>query len=294
MAENEETFTLTLESPLGGAIVDENAKTIVISIPANDAPLEFPLDQFEVPENQSTVEIEVYRGLESDGITTIGPVNEVVTVDWYLMPGSAAAGNDFVNDRGTLTFQAGETKEKIVVKLKEDQIPEAAENFTVHLVNASQSAYIKPPGIATVVLLPNDDHKGVIAFGQYPRVLDEDGAKTGTFYVNRSAGTFGDVTVSWKIHHEDVSSVFETTSGTLNFAQGQNLLSFPVVVRQDSLPEETKQFYVQLYNVTGGARLKNDPTAQRADFFVRDSDDVYGIFEFADGNMQKINMVSLF
>ena len=296
MAESEETFTVTLESPSGGAVLDTNADKITIKIPANDAPVEFPLSQISAPENQSTVEIDVYRGLQSDGITTTGPVNEVTTVEWYLVPGSATAGNDYVDARDTLTFQAGETKKKITVRLINDNLPEQAENFTVHLVNASQNAFIKPPGIATITLLPNDDQHGVISFGQHPRILDEDGARTGLYYVNRSAGTFGAVSVSWKIFGTDIdsSSVFETTSGILNFPEGQRLLSFQVAVRQDSAPEETKEFYVQLYNVTGGARLANTPEAQRADFFVRDSDNVYGIFEFAGDNEQRINMVSCF
>ena len=69
-------------------------------------------------------------------------------------------------------------------------------------------------------------------------------------------------------------------------------VSFQIVVREDSVPEEAKEFYVQLYNVTGGARLENTLAAQRARFFVADSDDVYGVFEFASDHYQSINMVS--
>lgn len=292
MAENEESFTLTLESASGGATLEPSAKQVIVKIPANDAPLQFTLDHFTVPENQTSVEVEVSRGLGADGVTEIGPVNEITTVDWYLASGSAMAGKDYHDDKGTLTFQAGETKKMITIRLINDEVPEQAENFTVHLVNASQKAYIKPPGMATVVLSPNDDQHGVIAFGQYPNILDED--MTGTFYVNRSAGTFGDVTVSWKILGSDTSSVFETTSGELRFSSGDNLLSFQVTVSPDSLPEESKEYNIQLYNVTGGARLHNTLSAQRANFFVRDSDDVYGVFEFAADSEQRINMVSKF
>ena len=273
--------------------MEPSANQIIVEIPANDAPLEFPLDHLTVPENQTSVEVEVSRGLGADGATEIGPVNEITTVDWYLAAGSAIAGEDYHDDKGTLTFLAGETKKMITVRLINDEVPEQAENFTVHLVNASQNAYIKPPGMATVILSPNDDQHGVIAFGQYPGILDEDaGVRIGTFNVNRSAGTFGDVAVSWKILGSDASSVFETTSGELRFSPGDNLLSFQVTVRQDSIPEESKEYNIQLYNVTGGARLDNTLSAQRANFFVRDSDDVYGVFEFAADSDQRINMVS--
>ena len=294
MAEDEETFILTLESPTGGARVNTNADKITIKIPANDAPIEFALGEISVPENQTTVKIDVSRGLKSDGINTIGPVNEVATVEWYLKAGSATAGSDYIDARGTLTFQPGETKNNITVTVRNDNVPEQAENFTVRLVNASQNAYIKPPGVATVILLPNDDQHGVIAFGQPPRILDEDGARTGMFYVNRSKGTFGTVSVSWKIFGDNASSVFETASGILTFLPRQSRLSFQVTVHQDTEPEETKEFYVQLYNVTGGARLENMLAARKADFFVRDSDNVYGVFEFAPDSQQRINMVCSF
>lgn len=294
MPENDETFTLTLESPTGGAVLEAGADQISVRISANDAPLEFPIQQLTVPENQSTIEIEVYRGIADDGITRIGPVNEVATVEWYLAPGLAKPGKDYRDGRSTLTFQPGDTKKKITVQLIDDNVPEQAENFTVHLANASQNAYIKPPGIAIVVLLPNDDQHGVISFGDHPASLDEDSAaRGGMFYVNRSAGTFGVVTVSWKIHGDGVSSVFESTSGMVTFSAGVSQTSFQVSVRLDSVPEEAQQFYVQLYNVTGGARLENSLSAQRADFFVQDSDDVYGVFQFAGDNEQKLDMVSV-
>ncbi len=273
--------------------MESSANQIIVKIPANDAPVEFPVKQVTIPENQSAVEIEVSRGLANDGITEVGPVNEVASVDWYLASGSAVAGKDYVDSRGTLTFQSGETKKEITVRLINDPVPEQAENLTVHLVNASQNVYIISPGMATVVLLPNNGQHEIISFGQYPRILDEDtGSRTGTFHVNRSAGTFGEVTVSWKILEGDASLVFVTTSGVLTYSPGNSLLSFQVTVRQDSVPEETKEYSIELYNITGGARLKNTQSAQRANFFVRDSDDVYGVIEFAADNKQTINLVS--
>ena len=79
----------------------------------------------------------------------------------------------------------------------------------------------------------------------------------------------------------------------VTFSAGVSQTSFQVSVRLDSVPEEAQQFYVQLYNVTGGARLENSLSAQRADFFVQDSDHVYGVFQFAGDNEQKLDMVSV-
>ena len=292
MSENDESFTVMLESPTGGAKIDQSSQEITVQISANDAPVWFPVQQYSVPENQSTVEIDVYRGLQLGGVSTIGPVNELATVEWYLVEGTAVPGQDYVDKNGALAFQPGQTKETIIVTLINDKIPEQTETFTVHLVNASQNGYISPPGMATVNLQPNDDHNGVISFSQHPTVLDEDGLNSGTFSVNRSAGTFGNVTVSWKISGPNKDLVFQQTSGILSFSPGDKLLSFQVSVNQNSVPEEAEEFYAQLYNVTGGARLDNSPQSQKAVFFVRDSDNVYGVIQFAGDDEQMLSMVS--
>lgn len=296
IAENAEAFTVQLGSVTGGAKLDSNTQTISVIISANDAEIRFPVRHYTVFENTTTLAVEVSRGLLSDGMTQIGPLQEKATVTWFLMSGTAKPGQDYTDSKNTLTFQAGETKKTFIVTLKNDNVPEVAENFTIHLSNGSQNVFIVPPGIAVVTISPNDDHHGVLSFSSFPRKISEDDSSSmGTFVVNRSAGTFGDATVSWQIRSDsvaDLSSVFAQTSGTLSFSPGDFLKSLNVTVKRDSLPEEAQEYYVQLSSVTGGARLDNTLAGYKAVFYVTDSDEVYGVVEFADDGEAKIFLVS--
>lgn len=283
-----------MTSVYGGAELNTSYSNLQVLIPSNDARVRFPVTSITVPENVSIVELEVYRGLEKDGMTKIGNVQETATINWYVVPGNTQPGQDFENKNGTIKFDPDETKKTIQIKLINDKVPELAENFSVHLKTSVHNVYIGHDGVAIVTIMPNDDQHGVFSFGKFPNVLDEDGKNSGNFFVNRSAGTFGNVSLSWAITgvSGDLSSVFEKTSGILVFAEGESSKSIAVVVRKDETPEKAVKYFLELSNPTGGSRLGNTQEARTAVFFVSDSDSVYGVIEFSSENRQKIIQVS--
>src|SRR5690606_23503505 len=65
-----------------------------------------------------------------------------VTVDFATTAGTAAAGDDFTMNSGTVTILAGQTTATIVVKVKGDAIDEANEALTVTLSNPSGTTAI--------------------------------------------------------------------------------------------------------------------------------------------------------
>lgn len=66
-----------------------------------------------------------------------------------------------------------------------------------------------------------------------------------------------------------------------------------IILRQDATPEEAAEYYVQLSNPTGGSRLGNTIESRKAVFYVKDSDDAYGVVEFAGSSYQAIVRVSV-
>ena len=243
----------------------------------------------------SSVNIEVHRGLGADGFTRIGPVSHQARVAYYLVSGDAKPGKDYLDRNGTVVFEVGERKKFISVNILDDAIPELAENFSVHLGNASSNTYVVPPAVAVVTILPSDDQHGVIQFAQSPKVLDEDGNSAGVFHVNRTAGTFGEVTVVWQVQGGNATVLSDTfdgsTGGVLRFLEGESSKSFNLNLRVDSIPEEAKEFVISLSNVTGGARLSNVAEERQAVFIVPDSDDVYGVVELAGEEQHRLQMV---
>lgn len=298
LPENDETFTLTLESPSGGASLNTSFQHLSVLIPANDAPIRFPIHHIIATENMSSVSIEVYRGLDYDGSTQLGPSTEQAYVEYYLVSGSAKPGKDYLDRNGTLIFEVGVRKSFIRVSLVDDGKPELSENFSVHLANASSNTYITQPSVAMVTILASDDQHGVIQFGHYPKILDEDGSQTGIFIVNRTAGNFGIVTVSWKVHSRNATALSEifdgSTSGVLKFLGGESSKSFSLNLKNDSIPEEAQEFLISFINVTGGARLSNGAEERQGVFIVLDSDDVYGVVQLAEKEKQRLEMVQKF
>ena len=79
-----------------------------------------------------------------------------VTVDYATSDGTAAAGSDFTDKSGTLTFAPGATARTISISLLDEEVDEADETFTVTLSNASSNAELasNPAAQGTIV---NDD-----------------------------------------------------------------------------------------------------------------------------------------
>jgi hypothetical protein len=69
-------------------------------------------------------------------VVTLSPASsQIVTVAYTTADGTALAGEDYVATNGTLTFQAGETNQSVVVQLTPDAYPEPDESFLVTLSN---------------------------------------------------------------------------------------------------------------------------------------------------------------
>ena len=76
------------------------------------------------------------------------------------------------------------------------------------------------------------------------------------FRVQRSRGTFGNVTVNWEILSNGRTALqdngeFVQARGGLVFRQGSTSEVLSVTVRSDGVPELNETFYVRLINATG-------------------------------------------
>ena len=80
--------------------------------------------------------------------------DEVVTVDYNTVDGTAAAGNDYGATSGTLTFAPGTTSQTFTVDILEDVLEEGTETFSVNLTNSVGADIID--GLGTAIILDND------------------------------------------------------------------------------------------------------------------------------------------
>uniref|UniRef100_A0A1X7VF86 Staphylococcus aureus surface protein A n=3 Tax=Amphimedon queenslandica TaxID=400682 RepID=A0A1X7VF86_AMPQE len=279
--ENNETFTVRLYNPGGGAVVADNDNEAQLIIISNDTPLRFASSSIEVSENVGTAQLTVYRG--DIGGVSIGPLDQVTTVQYSTLPtGTAIAGLDYTYTTGTLTFPSGSTSATIGIPIINDTVPEGDETFTVALSNPSDDAVLHTPINVTVIIDINDNAGGVVRFQSIaPQTISEDNQTNATFIIQRDVSTLGSLTISYSIkdsNNQLASSDFDPASGQITIPNGVDMSQLVIRAIDDTLPEEAESFTVSIDGVQSGeGQLNTNETLRVALLHVSDSDDVYGI-----------------
>jgi len=248
-AENDETFTVDLSNPTGGATLGSpNSSTVTILDDDGDVPGTFSIDPVttSVSEDGGTVTLTVNRAGGNSG---------AVMVDFATADGSATAGSDYAANSGTLSFADGVSSQTITITINDDNVDEDNETFTVDLSNATGGADIGSNDSSEVTIL-DDDNAGQLSISPTATSVDE-GAGTVTLTVNRTGGTDGAVSVDFATANGSATagSDYVANTGTLNFANGVGSQTITVSISEDSLNESDETFTVTLSNVGGGASL---------------------------------------
>jgi chitinase len=87
-------------------------------------------------------------------VTQSAPRSTPTTVRYYVLPGDASAGIDFVASSGVLTIPAGATSTELAVPILGDVRQEPPEHFTVWLGDPSAGHVERAVGMGTIL---NDD-----------------------------------------------------------------------------------------------------------------------------------------
>ncbi|KAK3601211.1 hypothetical protein CHS0354_004411, partial [Potamilus streckersoni] len=300
--ENDEEFSIILTGATQGARVETGFFTVIIL--ANDAPIRFQQAEYRFDEGPGTktVSINVYRGLAMDGSTRIGGIDSPASVNFFFLSNTAVRGQDFQSqygqDNGRVAFASGQTVASISFDIIDDSEPEMAESFQVLLSSPTGDVVMLSPNQATIIINANDEPNGVLSFRSPDfisppiRLVNEDNPQSIVFDVVRTGGSFGIISVEWEILHNDslvgnVSLDLTPVRGTLTFQTGQRETQLIINVVSDTIPEPTERFVVRLIaeTVQGGAKVEGITWAV---IVVQDSDNYYGIVEFAAQSEQKI------
>jgi hypothetical protein len=196
-----------------------------------------------------------------------------VTVNYATADGTAAAGSDYMNASGTLSFAIGQSSKTVAVTINGDTAVEADETLVVNLSAASGATIAKAQGTATIT---NDD---VALPPPLPTLSIDDvagnegnaGTAAASFTVTLSAAAAGPVTVNYATADGTgtAGTDYLATSGTLTFAAGQTTKTITVTVNGDTAVEPTETFSVTLSTpsaatiakATGAGTITNDDVA---------------------------------
>lgn len=196
-------------------------------------------------------------------------VSSNFSVGYATVAGSAAAGSDFIDTRGTLTFEAGETVKTVSVVLPQDSAVEAAEVFKLALgaISGSGAGHVvagRPAGSATIGAHGQSTVSSAAININDPVVREGDGYVE--FIVSLNAPASVPVAVAYQTVNGSASMNYPNDdfiggSGTLTFAPGVTTQVVRIGINADTLGEGNEAFSLQLRAPTNAVIAKTSGTA---------------------------------
>lgn len=284
--EPSELLYVQLTSPSGGGALAPQNTQASVTILANDVPISWAQELTSVDEDTGLIHLSITRGVLADG-SVAGDLTVESTVQVTSISASASSTTDFDPISQTVTFAAGVTSVSLPVTLVDDDSPEGDELFTVVLSSPSPDAVLSTPSTTTILIRVNDDAGGLAFFASPgPVVISEDEGTVGSFIVRRTVGTFGNLTAEWRITNNQDGSLatpdFAPAQGTITILDGAVDAILELVALDDSDPEVSESFTVELVRVISEVGGLSDTSTRLASLILAESDDVYGLLEWEE------------
>jgi len=251
VGEPNETVLLVLSNQTPGVTLGAipNATLIILN---DDSGVGFSSASYTVNENTAggNVVISVLR---------TGATNGTATVNYSTVDGTALAGQDYVAQRGLLTFAPGQALQSFSVPIIDDLRIEPSETFGLILSNLTGSAALSLAS-ATVTIVDNDFLPGDLTFSA-PAYSVGESAGSVIVTLLRTNGSTGAVSVEYATVDGTAraGNDYVGQSGTLVFTEGQTSQSIIITILDDSLVEGDEIFTVRLAN-PGGGTIISGPT----------------------------------
>ncbi|MBK7001379.1 MAG: hypothetical protein IPH35_15810 [Rhodoferax sp.] len=254
-AEADETFTLTLSSPVGASLGSTASTTATIT---ND-----DISRFVTIAPTSALITEGDSGGQQQKftVTLSEKSTSAVTVNYTTVDGTATAGSDYSATSGTLGFAPGETSKDVIVPILGDTIAELGESFTLAL-SSPNGATLGTDQSATVTIQDND--KPVISFLSATSTITEgaSGSKQLNFTISLAGTTANAITVNYTTANDTATagSDYTAVNGTLGFAPGEISKTISVPILGDTTGETDETFTLTLSSPNGAIFPSSAPS----------------------------------
>jgi hypothetical protein len=251
--ETNETFTVRLSNPSGGALlgaIDSTQVTIV----DNDLGgiIQFASSAVSVSETSEVAVITVRRtGGKAGG----------VSVDYFTVPDTATEGADFIATSGTLQFAANQMSQSFQIPLVSDHVPDGDKTVLLRLRNPAGGARFPRPFSATNATLHIIDDVRHVQFASATYTTNEAGRAI-ILEVIRS-GSPGTVSVRYATASGSATQGqdYRSRNGLLTFTGSATTRRIIIPILMDSLTESDETFTVTLSDPSPGLELGPRATA---------------------------------
>ena len=238
-------LNVALSSPSNADLGTAYSDTVTINEPPT---VQFNVSSYEVDATDATITA-----------TLSNTWDQTVTVDYATADGTAAAGTDYTDTSGTLSFSAGVTSQSFDVPILGATAIVSTTTFDVSLSSPSNAA------LAT----PDSD---TVTINEIPPTFDFDSS---TYGVNEGDGT-ATITVVLSYAWDQTITVdyatvpggsavagadYTSASGTLTFDPGDTSKTFDISIADDSLDEDNETVMIAAGASTATLTITdNDPT----------------------------------
>jgi hypothetical protein len=126
MEEDDESVKVSMDAPIFATPGETTLHTLTIRDDDPKPEASFTLESSGSDESSGSFLLEV---------SLTSPISRVITVEFEVTDGSAVEGIDYILERGTITFDPGETVKNVEVELIDDALFEEDETIKVTLLN---------------------------------------------------------------------------------------------------------------------------------------------------------------
>uniref|UniRef100_A0A1I8J347 Cadherin domain-containing protein n=1 Tax=Macrostomum lignano TaxID=282301 RepID=A0A1I8J347_9PLAT len=206
----------------------------------------------------------------------------------------ATAGQDYLAALSIVTMNNNQTRAQVAMIILMDTTPELTESFLVNitgvqLLDSTPASGTQPTIKATavtcqVLIAENDNARGIVQFNVTENlegyVIAYEGIHQLLLQVSRTVGFFGNQTITWEAKPQTATAEdYNPSSGQVTIYDQMKSATIAVNVVDDTIPETTETFLVQLVRIDGGAVIgeKNSITVA-----IPPNDSPYGQFQFAN------------
>jgi chitinase len=237
--EANETYTVTLSSPVNATIADGSG---LGTITDNDATPSLTVNDVTV------AEIDAGTVTATFTVTLSAASGRTVTVNRSTANVTATAPADYTAlASSALTFAPGTTTQNVVVTVASDLLDEADETFQVRLTSPVNATVADGTGVGTVI---DNDPTPAATINDVVITEANSGARTMTFTVTLSAASGQAITMSWATVDGTATAPGDYTAagGTVTFSAGVTTRPIAITTIGDTTVEPNETLSVNLSN----------------------------------------------